>query len=73
MRRQNRKKLTVHRETLRNLSQSSLRTVVGATGESECVSYCISDTFPGNCPKTWNCDTNGCTSDGCPCSDTLLE
>ena len=49
------KKLALNRETLRRLNQSDLRRVPGGTGESECVSHCLSDGFPGNCPKSWDC------------------
>lgn len=49
------KKLALNRETLRRLDQGDLRRAGGESGESQCVSHCVSDTFPGNCPKSWNC------------------
>ena len=58
------KKLVLHRETLRTLGHDALRRVAGA---SELVSHCISDTFPGNCPRSWDgtcwsCDGQVCTA-----------
>ena len=64
------KKLELHRETLRKLSHGELRRVLGASGESECVSHCISDTFPGNCPASWNGSCFSC--DGRQCTDTYV-
>ena len=63
------KKLVLHRETLRNLGHGELRRVPGGSGDSELVSHCISDTFPCNCPASWNgscvtCPVHLCTEYG---------
>ena len=64
------KKLVIHRETLRNLSHGELSGVPGGSGESACVSNCLSDTFPGNCPGSWNGTCFSC--DGRLCTDTYV-
>jgi hypothetical protein len=60
-----RQKLVLHRETLRKLSHGELRRVPGGSGESECVSNCLSDTFPGNCPGSWNGSCFSCAGEYC--------
>ncbi|HEX6901866.1 MAG TPA: class I lanthipeptide [Thermoanaerobaculia bacterium] len=67
------KKLVLHRETLGSLNPVQLRAVPGLSGQSECgasqcVSYCVSDTFPGNCPHSWNGTCTNCTN----CTETTL-
>ena len=45
-------KLAIQRETLRIMERFALAQAVrGASGESECVSHCLSDGFPGNCRR----------------------
>jgi len=56
------KKLVLHRETLGTLNPTELRTAPGLSAPSEVISFCVSDTFPGNCPQSWNGTCTNCTN-----------
>ena len=64
------KKLVLHRETLRSLNPAELRTVPGLSSPSQCVSWCPSDTFPGNCPQSWNGTCTNC--ENCTLTETAI-